>query len=148
MLSHKLALATPFPADQKIFEDWDVLLRLEEMGVEWLYIEQPLFIWHNDSRDDRLSASQHDGSKWLEEHKHYLSEQARLGFTLKGIAFSLIQSRQRKIYTLKLLFIVFLGKEIPVTQFLKYSIKTFTPPALIKQLKSLNPFRSHQQTGS
>lgn len=142
MLSHGLALANPFPTDQKNFEDWDMLLRLEEIGVSWVYVEQPLFIWHNDYRDDRLTSSQHDGSEWLEKHKHYLSEQARLGFTMKGIVSPLMRSRQKKLYCLKLLFFVFLGNEIPITQFLKYSTKIFTPPALIKLLKALLPFRS------
>jgi len=144
MYSQELAHAKPFPTQQKIYEDGDMLLRLEEIGVAWVYIEQPLFIWHNDSRDDRLTSSQHDGSEWLKEHKHYLSERARLGFTMKGIVYPLMRSRQKKLYCLKLLFIAFLGNEIPITQFLKYSIKIFTPPALIKLLKALIPSHSRR----
>jgi glycosyltransferase involved in cell wall biosynthesis len=137
MLSHELALAYPFPTNQTNFEDWDVFLRLDESGVQWVYLEKPLINWHNDSRDDRLTSSQHDGSGWLEEHKRYLSEKARLSFTMKGIVYPLMRSRQKKLYCLKLLLFAFLGNEIPMTQLLKYSIKIFTPPALIKQLKTL-----------
>lgn len=144
MLSHKLALANPFPTDQKIFEDWDMLLRLEEIGVGWVYVEQPLFIWHDDSRDDRLTSSQHDGSEWLEEHKRYLSEKARLGFTMTGIIYPLMRSRQRKLYSLKLLIFVYLGKQIPFTQFMKYSIKITTPLASRKLLKGFLLSRSRR----
>lgn len=144
MLSHELALAYPFPTDQTIFEDWDVFLRLDESGVQWLYLEKPLINWHNDSRDDRLTSSQHDGTEWLEEHKRYLSEKARLSFTMKGIVYPLMRSRQKKRYCLKLLLSAFLGNEIPITQFLKYSIKIFTPPVLIKQLKTLLLSGSYQ----
>ena len=148
MLSHELAIAYPFPTDQTIFEDWDLFLRLDNDGVKWLYLDQPLIHWHNDAREDRLTSSQHDGSVWLEEHKRYLSKQARLGFSMNGIVYPLMRSRQKKLYTLKLLFFAFLGNEIPITQFLKYSIKIFTPPALIKQLKALNPLRSRQHMDS
>ena len=129
MLSHKLALAYPFPIDQKIFEDWDLFLRLDNNGVKWLYLDQPLISWRNDTREDRLTSSQHDGSVWLDEHKHYLSEKARHAFSMKGIVSPLLRSRQRKLYSLKLLFFAFRGDEISFTQFLKYSIKIFTHPA-------------------
>ena len=137
MLAHKLALANPFPADQKVFEDWDLLLRLEENGVSWVYLDRPLFIWHNDSRGNRLSLSEHDGSEWLDEHKHYLSKQARLAFLMKGIVHPLLRSRQRKLYSLKLLFFAFLGNEVTFTQLLKYIAQIFLPPALLTNTKAL-----------
>jgi glycosyltransferase involved in cell wall biosynthesis len=137
MLSHELAIAYPFPTAHAIFEDWDLFLRLDNDGVKWLYLDQPLISWHNDARQDRLTSSQHDGSEWLDEHKHFLSKKARHAFSVKGIAYPLIRSRQKKLYCLKLLFLAFLGNEIPFAQFLKYSIKIFTPPALIRLLKEL-----------
>ena len=142
MLSRELALAYPFPTDQHIFEDWDLFLRLDKSGIKWLYLDQPLITWHNDAREDRLTASQHDGSEWLEKHKDYLSEQARFAFSMKGIIYPLMRSRQKKLYILKLLFLAFLGNEIPAIQFLKFSMKIFTPPALIKALKAAVRFRA------
>jgi len=144
MLSRELAIAYPFPTDQKIFEDWDLFLRLDDSGVKWLYLDQPLINWHNDAREDRLTSSQHDGSAWLDKHKHYLSKNAGLAFSMKGIVYPLMRSRQRRLYCLRLLSSAFLGNEISITQYLKYSIKIFTPPALIKQVKALLPYRSRR----
>ncbi|HEB85580.1 MAG TPA: glycosyltransferase, partial [Gammaproteobacteria bacterium] len=137
MLARKLALANPFPANQKVFEDWDMLLRLEDIGVDWVYLDQPLFTWHNDFRENRLSFIEHDGSAWLDEHKHYLSKQARLAFSMKGIVYPLLRARQRKLYSLKLLLFAFLGNEITFTRFLKYTTKIFLPPALLTHTKAL-----------
>ena len=144
MMSRKLAISYPFPTDQTTFEDWDLFLRLDNDDVKWLYLDQPLINWYNDAREDRLTSSQHDGSVWLDEHKLYLSEKARYAFSLKGIVYPLMRSRQKKLYCLKLLFLAFLGNEIPIAQFLKYSIKIFTVPALIKLLKVLYPSHPHQ----
>lgn len=135
MLSRKLALAFPFPTDQTNFEDWDLFLRLEENGVQWIYLDLPLTTWYNDSRTDRLCLLQDDGSAWLEEHKHYLSEKARLAFSMKGIVYPLIKLRQKKLYAFKLLLLAFMGSEVSFIQFLKYSLKIFLPPALIRQVR-------------
>ena len=148
MLALDLALANPFPVDQKIFEDWDLFLRLEERGVNWLYLDQPLITWNNQSREDRLTQSEHDGSLWLEEHKHYLSKNAQNAFSLKGIIRPLIQSRQRKLYSLKLLVYTFPGNDISVTQYLKLMLKIFLSPTIVKQLKAFAPFHSRQQMNS
>lgn len=140
MLSSALAKANPFPTDHSIFEDWDVLLRLEKIGVEWIYLDQPLFTWHNESRKDRLSASNHVGSEWLERHKHYLSPKAYFSFSVQQIACPLIALREKKLYTFKLLTKAFLNKELATGRFIKLFIKLILPPAAIKNAKKLSTF--------
>jgi len=127
MLSRKLALETPFPHDQKNFEDWDFFLRLEVKGVNWLFLDQPLVTWNNDDRADRLTQSTHDGSAWLEAHKGYMSKKARTAFAYKSIALPLIRQRKQKFYTLRILVQALLGNEVTYLRFIKLSIKTFIP---------------------
>jgi glycosyltransferase involved in cell wall biosynthesis len=127
MLSRKLALANPFPRDQKNFEDWDLFLRLEAKGVSWLYLDQPLVTWNNDDRSDRLTLSPQDGSAWLDAHKCYMSKNARNAFALKAIVLPLIRQRKRKLYTFKVLMQVLLGSEVSFIRFMKLSIKIFIP---------------------
>lgn len=142
MLSRTLALANPFPVDQAIFEDWDLFLRLEENGVQWLYLDEPLITWHNDAREDRLTSSRHDGSAWLLAHRPFLSRKAQQAFTLKGIVRPLIRARDRKLYTLKSLICAFPGSDMSVGEALKQAIKIFVPPDIIERAKVWPPARS------
>jgi len=142
MLSRTLALANPFPVDQKIFEDWDLFLRLEEKDVQWLYLDEPLITWNNDAREGRLTSSKHDGSAWLNAHRHYLSKKAQQAFTIKGIVRPLMKARERKWYTLKSLVWAFPGSNMSIGEALKQAIKIFIPPDLIKRAKACSPGRS------
>jgi len=142
MLSRALALANPFPVGQMIFEDWDLFLRLEEKGVQWLYLDEPLITWHNDAREGRLTSSKHDGSAWLDAHKHYLSKKAQQAFTIKGIVRPLMKARERKWYTLKSLVWAFPGSNMSIGEVLKQAIKIFIPPDLIKRARTWSPGRS------
>jgi glycosyltransferase involved in cell wall biosynthesis len=135
MLSRKLALANAFPIDQNIFEDWDLFLRLEEKGVQWLYLEEPLTIWNDDTRDGRLTLSKHDGSAWLDAHRYHLSKKAQQAFTIKGIVRPLISARERKWYALKSLVRAFPGSDMSFAQLLKLAAKIFIQPGLIKRMK-------------
>ena len=135
MLSRALALANPFPVDQKNFEDWDLFLRLEEKGVQWLYLDEPLITWNNDAREGRLTSSRHDGSAWLAAHRPYLSKKVQRAFTMKGIVRPLIRARERKWYTLKSLIWAFPGSDMPVGEALKQAIKIFIPPDFINRVK-------------
>ena len=135
MLSRELALENPFPCDQKIFEDWDLFLRLEAKGVGWLYLDQPLVTWNNDEREDRLTLSPHEGSAWLDEHKCCMSKMARNAFAYKGIVRPLMRQRKRKLYTLKVLVQVLFGHEVSVVQFTKLALKIFISPSLIKMFR-------------
>lgn len=148
MLAHYLALENPFPIDQKHYEDWDLLLRLEEKGVNWLYLDKTLTTWNNEQRDDRLSLSQNVGTAWLDEHKKYLSKKARTAFSIKAIVLPLIQLRQKKLYAFKILLYAFLTNEVSFIKFAKLTIKIFFPPALLKQLKTLTHFHSRRQMDS
>ncbi|HEB87035.1 MAG TPA: glycosyltransferase family 2 protein [Gammaproteobacteria bacterium] len=142
MLPRTLALANPFPVDQKIFEDWDLFLRLEENGVQWLYLDEPLITWHNDAREGRLTSSRHDGSDWLDTHRRHLSKKAQKAFTIKGIVRPLMRARERKWYTLKSLVWAFPGSNMSIGEALKQAIKIFVPPDLIKRVKVWPPARS------
>jgi len=106
MLSRKLAETTPFPVDQKKHEDWDVFLRLEQRGVTWLFINQPLAVWNNEPRQGRLTNLTYDLSlEWLRQHESMLSSRAKHGFMLKEVAAPLIRSEQRRAYAFWLAFV-------------------------------------------
>jgi glycosyltransferase involved in cell wall biosynthesis len=148
MLPHDLALNTPFPVNLKHYEDWDFLLRLEEKGVYWLYLDKTLTTWNNLHREDRLSLSPDDGTDWLIEHKKYLTKKAQTAFSIKAIVRPLIQTREKKLYALRILFRGFLANEVSFPKFIKLSLKIIFPPVLLKQLKALVNLHPRQQMDS
>ena len=71
------ALLEQFPFDVQFVqcEDYDVLLRLEAAGVEFIYCDTPATISNGDLREDRLSTTLHSDSysKFLNRNRHRLT---------------------------------------------------------------------------
>lgn len=63
-------------------QDWDLAIRLQLIGAEFLFIESADTIWYQDSKISRVSSLvDSDGSKqWIRRHGNNLSKGAIFGF--------------------------------------------------------------------
>jgi glycosyltransferase involved in cell wall biosynthesis len=138
MLSRKLAAGTLFPVDQKIHEDWDVFLRLEQKGVTWQFVAKPLMVWHNEPRQGRLTSLPYDLSlEWLKDHQSILSSRAIAGFMVKHVVRPLISDERRRVYALWLVLrAIMLGAVAPARGF-RTMARTLMPKSIRMKLKRL-----------
>ena len=88
LLSRSLALETPFRTTLNQYEDYAFLIDLGAKGIECVYVDEPLTVWHDDDRPERLG-SRDDvfiGEKFLQEVGDELSPRARLAFEATHLA--------------------------------------------------------------
>ncbi len=80
LLPARFARTVRFEVGQQINEDWEFCLSLEEAGAKFGMLEEPLLVWHDDRRGDRLSLGAPPEAllDWLERHKQRLSQKAYL----------------------------------------------------------------------
>ena len=78
MLPTYLAAKVRFRDEFRGHEDWDFCLRLGQMGVQFVMVDEPLATWYDDDRPDRISINTkvHESLAWLEEVSHLLSKNA------------------------------------------------------------------------
>ena len=138
MLSRKLAASTLFPVDQKTHEDWDVFLRLEQKGVTWQFVAQPLMVWHNEPRQGRLTGLSYDLSlEWLKDHQSILSSRAIAGFMLKQVVTPLISGDRRRAYTLWLVLRAIMLGAVAPAKGLRTMVRILMPNSIRMKLKRL-----------
>jgi|GEM_PF-1560330 len=80
LLPARFARTVRFEVGQQINEDWAFCLDLEEAGARIRMLEEPLLVWYDEQRGDRLSlgAPPETLLDWLERHKHRVSAEAYL----------------------------------------------------------------------
>lgn len=93
MLSRDLAQQVMFSGWLRRHEDWDLCLRLEQLGVEFVYLETPLSVIHDDHDRDRLSLETgfRDSLQWIDswrEHLHPDAHDAFVSTTVARLAFA------------------------------------------------------------
>ena len=76
----QLAVMTRFEDGLRCHQDWDFCLRLEHRGARFAFLAEPLAIWQNEDRSDRLSRSfdPRYSAHWLERARDSLSDRAYL----------------------------------------------------------------------
>ena len=138
MLSRKLAASTLFPVAQKTHEDWDVFLRLEQKGVTWQFVVQPLMVWHNEPRQGRLTSQSYDLSlEWLRDHQSILSSRAIAGFMVKQVVTPLISGDRRRAYTLWLVLRATMLGAVAPAKGLRTMVRILMPKSIRMKLKRL-----------
>ena len=138
MLSRKLAASTLFPVGQMTHEDWDVFLRLEQKGVSWQFVAQPLMVWYNEPRQGRLTGLSYDLSlEWLKDHQSTLSSRAIAGFMVKQVATPLISGDRRKAYTLWLVWKAIMLGAVAPAKGLRKMVRILMPKSIRMKLKQL-----------
>ncbi|MEW9674401.1 glycosyltransferase family 2 protein [Ammoniphilus sp. 3BR4] len=71
--------------DLDYHQDWDLCLRLEQLGVKFIFLESPLTIWHIHSQGGRVSKNigYHDSLNWIEKYKNNISPESYSAFLKK-----------------------------------------------------------------
>ena len=79
LLSKKLLLHTKFDKASGGCDDWDLSIRLHAGGAHFSIVKEPLLIFFNDIREDRISCLPNvsDLISWLDARKKLISERAR-----------------------------------------------------------------------
>lgn len=97
LLSRTEALHTPFNEQLRRHQDYDLLLRLEANGCEFLMVLKPLVIvhWEGLSTSGR-SLNPTQTFTFLSEYRQYFSAPAASGFVLRQVVFPLLKERRRK----------------------------------------------------
>ena len=78
-MSRSLALQVMFDGNLKRFQDYDFVLRAEQAGVRFFFIEETLVIMTSADQSNRISNS-YDYAyalNWLRDHRQYLSSDAQ-----------------------------------------------------------------------
>jgi glycosyltransferase involved in cell wall biosynthesis len=80
LLPARYARTIRFAVGQHVCEDWEFCLDLEAAGARIVMIEEPLLVWYDDRRGDRLSLGAEPAVllDWLERQRHRLSPEAYL----------------------------------------------------------------------
>ncbi len=88
LLPRKLARTTPFRTALNQYEDMAFLIDLDGKAVDFLVVEEPLTIQHDDDRPGRLGASDDlgRGYRFLEAMGGSLSAEAKLTFEATHLA--------------------------------------------------------------
>lgn len=134
MFPSKLGKKVLFGPNIKKHQDWDFCLRLLKQGTKFIFLPEPLSIYHIDKRGDRIATnSKYKLSlEWGEMAKKDLSERAYFAFLAKYVATPLILNKKR-IKAFYLYTRAFSKKSIGLRYFLKGLIKCFIPNVILKK---------------
>jgi glycosyltransferase involved in cell wall biosynthesis len=97
MVPAELLRRVPFTVGLRRQQELDWALRaIREDGVELLYAEEPLVLWHQDEDRDRISLyNPYDEQlEWLRDNRHLFTPRAYAAFTLSVISSMAAPGRQ------------------------------------------------------
>ncbi len=95
MLSRQLASDVRFKVIPR-HQDYDFCLRLANAGATFLFVDEPLVIFHQDDAAGRTSSmTAYDYSRqWLAEYEPYMNERGRRGFALNVVFKRMMMARR------------------------------------------------------
>lgn len=97
-LRTELAKRICFNEQLKRHQDYDFVLRAENLGAQFLYIDKPLWVWNvlqGERNVARKGASMEFAISWFRDYRKYLSEKAQLSYLSKQLFY--IAYRNKKI---------------------------------------------------
>lgn len=120
IVSRSLALANLWRSDLPKHQDLDFVLRLGQQGAEFIFVDRPLTIWHNEERGDRVSRlnGYQPSLDWIESYRERISQRAFQGFVLKEIVPKMLLNDDTKLQGIKLLIRGWRDRIIPFDYFL------------------------------
>jgi glycosyltransferase involved in cell wall biosynthesis len=88
LLSLRAAAAIRFHEDLRQYEDYLFFCAAGEAGMHYLLVEEPLVVWHNDDRSDRLSRTDDlvKADRFLAVAGPAVAKRARLAFETRFLA--------------------------------------------------------------
>ena len=139
LLARELAMDHPFQETLRQYEDHLFYIALHAAGLHYLVIAEPLSVWRNDARPDRLSA--HDdtarGDQFLAIAAPLLSKRAALAFQLRvqGPA----RLRAQPIKTARLAAQALLSRALSPKTLAMLTARLLIPQRLWRQIQKLAP---------
>jgi len=141
MLPTPLASKVRFRNKLRYHVDWDFCLRLEQIGVQFVMVDEPLATWFDDERPDRVSRNTklRESLAWLDEVAQLLSKNAYHARRLTLIDQLRISEG---LLALRILLHAYRAGAIPSKDFWAYWARAIRPgggsePAAIWLLKSV-----------
>lgn len=97
LLPLELARRVRFHTEPHSHFDWGFCLRLDALGVRFLFLREPLSVWNMAFRDDRVSTSTSSRTSlaWLELHEGMMSKKVQRAFRAKHLTHALRQEGRR-----------------------------------------------------
>lgn len=129
LVSRSLAVANLFQPGLAKHQDLDFVLRLGQNDTKFIFIDQVLTIWHNESRSDRISKriNYQLSLDWIESYRGKISERAFKGFVLKEVVPKMLLNENTKSTAVNLLIGGFREGIIPLNYFLFLITKQAIP---------------------
>jgi len=137
MIARSLAVATKFRPELRKHQDLDFSLRLEAKGAIFNFLEQPLTVWYDEHRSDRISklSNYQLSLNWVREYESSISAKATKGFLVKEVVPKLIDSG-KNIDAEKLIIDAALHGVIPPKEFARLSYWALIPTEIRQKLKA------------
>jgi glycosyltransferase involved in cell wall biosynthesis len=135
----ELLKQNPFDASLKKHQDWDLVLRLDEGGCTFRFIDQPLVVWYQDGGQRvsdlvNIKASQ----EWIKKFESSISESAFWGFMVRIVVPELAKlPLWKRDRGLRILAMAYRRKSIGFRQFVFEIARMSSPVRCRKILKSL-----------
>ncbi|HUT64710.1 MAG TPA: glycosyltransferase family 2 protein [Spirochaetota bacterium] len=132
LLSKKLLLHTKFDKASGNCDDLDLSIRLHAGGAHFSMVKQPLLIFFNDIREDRVSCPQNFSSliSWLDARKTLISDRARKRI-LAHRAWSMYKGGEKKFALTSILNAAFSRSITPVETVL-FLLRCFLPRRAVR----------------
>ncbi len=132
LLSKKLLLHTKFDKASGNCDDLDLSIRLHAGGAHFSMVKQPLLIFFNDIREDRVSCPQNFSSliSWLDARKTLISDRARKRI-LAHRAWSMYKGGEKKLALTFVLTAAFSRSISPVETVL-FLLRCFLPERSVR----------------
>lgn len=138
MVSSSIAKQTLFDPQLKKHQDWDFCLRLKQNKAEFMFLNENLTIWHNGTREDRISNKYKNKDlsvNWFNNNKKFLSEKAQWGFKVKVLVEYLIENGEKE-EAKKILLTSYKYNGINRYSLLKKLIKIYLPKSIINSFRN------------
>lgn len=131
--SRDVAQAVLFTPHLRRHQDWDWCVKAEEHGVEFLFVEVPLAIWHVAGKDRVSRVMEYQSSlDWLEENSLKFSQKARSAFLAQTVAPMVGQSGKRHL-ALKYILQAFFLRAVSPTDSLRLVIRSCFDIGLVEE---------------
>lgn len=140
MMPRELALKTPFKPGIVPYEDMDLCMKLGGKGAAFIFIEQPLIVWNNEKRSDRVTNSEDYllPLRWIQEDwQDVISSKAMKGFLVHWIAPLLIEAQDNKIYAQQIIIDAALHHLISVKNFFRLTARVAIPKQVRQRAMNL-----------
>lgn len=138
MMPRTLASATKFRPELRKHQDLDFSLRLEASGAIFNFLEEPLTVWYDEHRSDRISklSNYQLSLNWVREYQGSISVKATKGFLIKEVVPKLIDSG-KSIYAERLIIDAALHGILSAKEFARLSAWALIPTKIRQKLKAI-----------